>query len=75
MDKISRYVLFKKEFLIPYYHNKAESKNGFEKNLTFTLNWGENTICAFFLSFKTLGYLFALILAKVFFLIFTSIAK
>jgi len=66
MDKISRYVLlFKKEFLIPYYHNKAESKNGFEKILTFTLNWGENTICAFFLSFKTLGYLFALILAKI----------
>jgi len=64
MDKISRYVLLlKKEFLkygfckqylykihilIPYYHNKAESKNGFEKILTFTLNWGENTICAFF---------------------------
>jgi hypothetical protein len=52
MDKISRYVLLKKEFLIPYYHNKAESKNGLEKNLTFTLNWGENTKCAFFLIFQ-----------------------
>lgn len=62
-----RITFLKKEFLIPYYHNKAEqSKNGFEKILTFfTLNWGENTICAFFLSFKTLGYLFALILAKI----------
>jgi len=52
MDFVSSNFLQNPYFNTLYYHNKAESKNGFEKILTFTLNWGENTICAFFLIFQ-----------------------
>ena len=45
---VGTYYSKKKEFLIPYYHNKAESKNSFEKILTFTLNWGEKYYMCFF---------------------------
>ena len=73
-----RITFLKKEFLIPYYHNKAEqSKNGFEKILTFTiLNWGENTIYVLFsyLSKHQVTYLHSF-WRKLFLLIFTSIAR
>jgi len=66
MDFVSSNFLQNPYFNTLYYHNKAESKNGFEKILTFTLNWGAKILYVlFFLSFKTLGYLFALILAKI----------